>query len=98
MVVDVRVFRHEFITIFRYSHNTTVHPADIQVLEVLGEHSVAYDEEKETAFLPRDVMDRMQKMSMSFMSHSSPHRHQHPHTRTRSPSGGMRPTRVSRIY
>lgn len=101
MVVDVRVFRHEFITIFRYSHSTTVHPSDIQVLEVLDEHSAAYDEEKETAFLPRDVMDRMQKMSMSFMPHSSPHHrlpHQHTYARSKSPSTGMRPARVSRIY
>ena len=99
MVVDVRVFRHEFITIFRYSHSTTVHPSDIQVLEVLDEHSAAYDEEKDTAFLPRDVMDRMQKMSMSFMPYS-PHRlpHQHTHARTKAPSAGMRPTRMSRIY
>ena len=29
MVADVHVFRHEFITQFRYSHRATVHPADM---------------------------------------------------------------------
>lgn len=62
MASDVRVFRHEFITIFRYSHSATVHPADIHVLEPVDERGTVYEEEKGTVFLARDVMDRLQKL------------------------------------
>ncbi|RPD56998.1 hypothetical protein L227DRAFT_578415 [Lentinus tigrinus ALCF2SS1-6] len=64
MVADVHVFRHEFITQFRYSHCATVHPADMHILEPIEDHSTLYEEEKGTVFLARDVMTRMQKLSM----------------------------------
>ncbi|RDX54782.1 hypothetical protein OH76DRAFT_1340453 [Lentinus brumalis] len=64
MVADVHVFRHEFITQFRYSHHATVHPADMHILEPIEEHCTLYEEEKGTVFLARDVMTRMQKLSM----------------------------------
>ncbi|KAH9928574.1 hypothetical protein B0H21DRAFT_700308 [Amylocystis lapponica] len=64
MVSDVHIFRHEFITIFRYSHSATVHPADLHILEPIADQSALYEEEKGTVFLARDVMARMQKLTM----------------------------------
>ncbi|KAI0075972.1 hypothetical protein K474DRAFT_1574375, partial [Panus rudis PR-1116 ss-1] len=63
MFSDVRVFRHEFITIFRYSHSTTVHPSDIVIFEWLDEGHALYEDEQQTVSLPRDVMGRLQKLS-----------------------------------
>ena len=63
MAADVRVFRHEFITIFRYSHSTSVHPADLRVLERIDARGTLYEEEKGTVFLARDVMERMQRLA-----------------------------------
>ncbi|KAH8102296.1 hypothetical protein BXZ70DRAFT_1006902 [Cristinia sonorae] len=63
MYSDVRIFRHEFITIFRYSHCASVHPSDIHVLEVLDDRSTSYEEEQETVCLAREVMARMQRLS-----------------------------------
>ena len=59
---DIRVFKHEFITIFRYSHSTSVHPSEIRVLEAVPELGAVYEEEKGTVFLAREVMERMQKL------------------------------------
>ena len=62
-VADAKVFRHEFITIFRYSHSTTVHPADMHVLYPLDERCALYEEEKGTVFLAKDAMAQMQKLT-----------------------------------
>ncbi|KAJ8474597.1 hypothetical protein ONZ51_g7109 [Trametes cubensis] len=64
MAADVNVFRHEFITLFRYSHSATVHPADMHILEPIADHCTLYEAEKGTVFLARDVMARMQQLSM----------------------------------
>ncbi|KAI0777184.1 hypothetical protein BD413DRAFT_458677, partial [Trametes elegans] len=64
MAADVAVFRHEFITLFRYSHRATVHPADLAILEPIADHCTLYEEDKGTVFLARDVMARLQKLSM----------------------------------
>lgn len=61
-VSDVKVFRHEFITIFRYSHSTHVHPADIHVLYAIDDRCTLYEEDKGTVFLARDVMAQLQKL------------------------------------
>ncbi|KAI0371292.1 hypothetical protein BV20DRAFT_919569, partial [Pilatotrama ljubarskyi] len=65
MTADVNVFRHEFITLFRYSHSATVHPADMHILEPIEDHCTLYEEEKGTVFLARDVMARLQKLTMA---------------------------------
>ena len=88
MVSDVRVFRHEFITIFRYSHSTSVHPADLRVLEHIDERGTMYEEEKGTVFLSRDVMDRMQKLTAAAACQAqgvrhAHHPHHHPHLHPR---------------
>lgn len=98
MFSDVRIFRHEFITIFRYSHCASVHPSDFQVLEVLDERFTAYEEEKETVSLAREVMTRMQRLS-SIGGIAASYRH----AATNSPGRGnrmqgVRTSRVARIH
>jgi hypothetical protein len=61
--VDVKIFRHEFITIFRLVEKTTLHPADIRILETIDDHSKRYEEENETVFLAKDLMERLRKMT-----------------------------------
>ena len=63
MAADVKVFRHEFITIFRYSHSTSVHPADMHVLYALDARCALYEEDKGTVFLAKDTMAHMQKLT-----------------------------------
>ncbi|KAI0336708.1 hypothetical protein GY45DRAFT_1315318 [Cubamyces sp. BRFM 1775] len=81
MTADVNVFRHEFITLFRYSHSATVHPADMHILEPIADHCTLYEAEKGTVFLARDVMARMQQLSMDARRPSAlfPHQYYHPH-------------------
>jgi hypothetical protein len=61
--VDVKVFRHEFISIFRFAEYRTLHPTDITILEPIDEQLIRYEEDNETVFLARDVMERMKKLS-----------------------------------
>ncbi|KAI0747026.1 hypothetical protein C8Q80DRAFT_1121689 [Daedaleopsis nitida] len=75
MAADVHVFRHEFITLFRYSHRTTVHPADLAILEPIGEDSTLYEEDRGTVFLARDVVARMQRLTMDARRQPPPHRY-----------------------
>ncbi|KAJ3808142.1 MAG: hypothetical protein NXY57DRAFT_960726 [Lentinula lateritia] len=62
--VDVKIFRHEFITIFRLSTTTTLHPSDIQIMENIDEKLVYHEEENGTVFLARDVMERLRKLTL----------------------------------
>ena len=64
MAADVHVFRHEFITLFRYSHRATVHPADMHILEPIDDRATLYEEDKGTVFLARDVMAKLQRFTM----------------------------------
>jgi hypothetical protein len=61
--VDAKVFRHEFITIFRLSEIKTFHPADISIMETIDDYHVRYEEENETVFVARELLDRIRKMS-----------------------------------
>lgn len=61
--VDVKIFRHEFITIFRFSEATSLHPADICILEPIDEQLTRYEEENETVFLAKDLVDKLRKMT-----------------------------------
>ena len=65
MAADVRVFRHEFITQFRFSHRATVHPADMHILEPIAEHATLYEADKGTVFLARDVVARLQRHALA---------------------------------
>ncbi|KAF9527463.1 hypothetical protein CPB83DRAFT_768458 [Crepidotus variabilis] len=61
--VDVKLFRHEFITIFRFAGCRTLHPADINIIEPIETNLTRYEEDNGTVFLARDVMDRMRKLT-----------------------------------
>ncbi|KZT00639.1 uncharacterized protein LAESUDRAFT_732052 [Laetiporus sulphureus 93-53] len=61
---DVHIFRHEFITQFRFSHSTSLHPADLHILEPIDEQHTLYEEEKGVVFLARDLMARLQKLTL----------------------------------
>ncbi|KIK58350.1 hypothetical protein GYMLUDRAFT_113347, partial [Collybiopsis luxurians FD-317 M1] len=62
--IDVKIFRHEFITIFRLSTITTLHPSDIQIIEYIDDQLKFYEEEKETVFLAKEVMERLRKLTL----------------------------------
>ncbi|KAJ3841747.1 hypothetical protein F5878DRAFT_531113 [Lentinula raphanica] len=62
--VDVKIFRHEFITIFRLTSTTTLHPSDIKVIEFIDDQLVCYEEEKGTVFLAKNVMERLRKLTL----------------------------------
>lgn len=59
--IDVNIFRHEFITIFRWSHQTTLHPDDICILEPIDERCIRYEEENGTVFMAKDVMEKLRR-------------------------------------
>jgi len=61
--VDVKIFRHEFISIFRFAENCSLHPADIRILEPIDDRLTRYEEDSETVFLARNVMERMRKLT-----------------------------------
>ncbi|KAF8553822.1 hypothetical protein OG21DRAFT_1375924, partial [Imleria badia] len=54
--LDIHVFRHEFVSIFRYSHSTRVHPHELRVFEPLDDHAVRYEPDNGTVFLAKDLM------------------------------------------
>ena len=76
---DVHVFRHEFITQFRFSHRATVHPADMHILEPIDDALTLYEEDKGTVFLARDVVACLQKHARAGAAQQRYYHHQqHP--------------------
>ncbi|KAL0957996.1 hypothetical protein HGRIS_000171 [Hohenbuehelia grisea] len=61
--IVLKVFRHEFITIFRLSHALTVNSEDVRILECLADSALRYEEEQETVFLARDLVAQLNRMS-----------------------------------
>lgn len=62
--VDVNIFAHEFINIFRFSHRAIVHPTDIHVINPVSDDSVRCEEETQRVFLSKDVMERFSKLTV----------------------------------
>ncbi|KAJ7855549.1 hypothetical protein B0H13DRAFT_2357767 [Mycena leptocephala] len=60
--VDVKVFRHEFIHIFRYLEHRVIRPVDVRIIQRIDDRHRVYEEENETVFLAREVMERMSKL------------------------------------
>ncbi|OAX40635.1 hypothetical protein K503DRAFT_714205, partial [Rhizopogon vinicolor AM-OR11-026] len=58
----ILVFRHEFVSIFRYSHGLRVSPEDIRVLALLDEDRIRYEEESGTVFLAKDLMAQLRRI------------------------------------
>jgi hypothetical protein len=65
--IEIAIFRHEFITIFRFSHNFLLHPSDILILERIDESSTLYEEDSGTVFLAKDVVEHLQNMTLAGM-------------------------------
>ena len=61
-LLDIDVFRHEFVSIFRYSHSTRVHPLELRVFESLAEHAVRYEPDNGTVFLAKDLMAQLKRI------------------------------------
>ncbi|KAL0566742.1 hypothetical protein V5O48_015260 [Marasmius crinis-equi] len=62
--IDIKIFRHEFITIFRLLESRTMHPDDINIIEILDDRLKCYEEEKETVFLAKEAVQRLRKLSL----------------------------------
>jgi hypothetical protein len=61
--VDVIVFQHEFLTIFRYSHCEAVHPSDFHLLEYMDQRFTRCDGENCRVFSEESVVERLRKMT-----------------------------------
>ncbi|PFH47299.1 hypothetical protein AMATHDRAFT_90610, partial [Amanita thiersii Skay4041] len=62
-LVDVKIFKHEWTTIFRYVEDVTLHPNDIKVFEEISEQSIKYEESTGVAFLAPEMVDRLRRLS-----------------------------------
>ncbi|KAK1223478.1 hypothetical protein PQX77_013636 [Marasmius sp. AFHP31] len=62
--VDMKIFRHEFVTIFRLQEIRTMHPDDVYIIETIDDRLKCYEEEKETVFLAKEVVQKLRKLSM----------------------------------
>ncbi|TFL00929.1 hypothetical protein BDV98DRAFT_593761 [Pterulicium gracile] len=58
-LLELRIFRHEFITIFRFSHSALVDPAEVRILESIGDKYAMYEEESDTVVLAKDLTERL---------------------------------------
>ncbi|KAF7318362.1 hypothetical protein HMN09_00345000 [Mycena chlorophos] len=64
--LDVKIFRHEFIHIFRFLEFRTLHPSDVHIIERIPPRAVALDEsDDDSVSLARDVLARMSRMNKS---------------------------------
>lgn len=61
--VDVKIFRHEFINIFRLIEVRTLHPADISILESIDDNLTHYEEDKETVYLAKELITRVRTLT-----------------------------------
>jgi len=61
--VDVNIFRHEFISIFRLSETKSIHPSDISIIEILDDYQASYEEDNGTVYLTKELIYRMQHLS-----------------------------------
>ncbi|KAG1741442.1 uncharacterized protein EDB91DRAFT_1052557 [Suillus paluster] len=60
--LGILVFRHEFVSIFQYSHDLRVSPEDIRILELLDEDRIRYEEDSGTVFLAKDLMAQLRRI------------------------------------
>jgi hypothetical protein len=63
LALEVKFFKHEFITIFRYSHCDTVLSADIHILQPIEAGLTRYEEDTGTVFLAQDVMKKLRALT-----------------------------------
>ncbi|KAI9568124.1 hypothetical protein HD554DRAFT_2022989 [Boletus coccyginus] len=64
-LLDLHVFRHEFASIFRYSHSACVHPLEVRLrlLEPLDDNAgIRYEPDSGTVFLAKDLMAHLKRI------------------------------------
>ncbi|KAJ3561410.1 hypothetical protein NP233_g10208 [Leucocoprinus birnbaumii] len=61
--MDVKIFRHEFINIFRFAETCTLHPTDITILENIDDSLKRYEEDTGTVYLSKEVMSRLRNFT-----------------------------------
>ncbi|KAG7447054.1 uncharacterized protein BT62DRAFT_100152 [Guyanagaster necrorhizus] len=59
--ITLRLFRHEFISIFRLAGSKTVRLSDIRILEVIDDAAKRYEEEQGVVFLARGLVSGMRR-------------------------------------
>ncbi|KAI5827360.1 hypothetical protein K523DRAFT_322193 [Schizophyllum commune Tattone D] len=69
--VDVKVFRHDCVSVFRFAGTLAVHPADLRILEVLADEGTLYEEHTGTVFLAKENIERLRKMSRAVQPRSA---------------------------
>ncbi|KAL1740975.1 hypothetical protein HDZ31DRAFT_46410 [Schizophyllum fasciatum] len=69
--VDVKVFRHDCVSVFRLAGTLAVHPADLRILEVLADEGTLYEEHSGTVFLAKENIDRLRKMTRPVQPHTA---------------------------
>ncbi|KAK0204241.1 hypothetical protein DFS33DRAFT_871653 [Desarmillaria ectypa] len=61
MSITLRLFRHEFISIFRLAGSKTLRLSDIRILEVIDDTAKRYEEEQGVVFLARGLVSGMRR-------------------------------------
>lgn len=59
VMLDVSIFRHEFVSMWRFSHTVQLYPSEIGTLVAIDTQSVRYEEDSGTIFLAKDLMWRL---------------------------------------
>lgn len=62
-MLDLHVFRHEFVSIFRYSHSARVHPLEVRLFEPLDDNAgIRYEPDSGAVFLAKDLMAHLKRI------------------------------------
>jgi len=61
--VDVCVYRHDFVSVFRLDAAVALHPADFALLEGIDAAQLRHEADSETVFLARAAMERLRLLS-----------------------------------
>jgi co-chaperonin GroES (HSP10) len=72
-VVDV--YHHEFASVFRFSHTTSVYKGDYTLLETLDEDNMMPDEEHAVVIISREIMALVARKTMPLPLPASHKRH-----------------------
>lgn len=59
VMLNVSIFRHEFVSMWRFSHTVQLYPAEIGAFVALDTQSIRYEEDSGTIFLAKDLMWRL---------------------------------------
>ena len=81
MPVDVKIFQHEFITIYHHILTCSLSPADLSILEPIDNDNMRYEEESGRVYLAKEIMQRLSRLEdarhrMTMLSRGSSQRRQ----------------------